>query len=123
MRTSKSFMVLQSVISEVLPAVVRKIDALRDLSCRPSEQMPTDNRARLLLRCGNATVEIQCRSRYSIALFLYGHLHASISSYARRAVQSINRNQQTSDLLFGRSTPLSLSLRTQANNVTGRREF
>ena len=79
MGTSKSFMVLQSVISEVLPAVVRKIDALRDLSSRRSEQTPTGNRARLL-RCGNAPVEIQCRSRYSIALFLYGHLHASTSS-------------------------------------------
>ena len=69
MGTSKSFMVLQSVISEVLPAVLREIDALLDLSCRPSEQMPTDNRARLLLRCGNAPVEIQCRSRYSIDTF------------------------------------------------------
>ena len=88
MGTSKSFMVLQSLaVSEVLPAVVRKIDALLvlDLSSRPSEQIPTDNRVRLL-RYGNAPVEIQCRSRYSIALFLYGHLHASISSYTRRTV-------------------------------------
>ena len=99
--TSKSFMVLQSVISEVLPAVVREIDALLGLSSGPSEQVATDNRARLL-RYGNAPVETQCRSRYSFARFLYeyGHLQASTSTYTRRAVQS-NRFWKPADVRHG----------------------